>query len=129
MNSQKIRLDQSSFLGGVQDVSRERASRGEIFVMDEDVAMRESLSIALQEEGYDVVCFADGAALLALARERTPVCMFIEVRNPDQAGLDILKKLRAEDYPAPIFIISGHGDIPMAVSAIRQAGGRKVNQQ
>jgi FixJ family two-component response regulator len=119
MNSQKIRLDQSSFLGGVQDVSRERASRGEIFVMDEDVAMRESLSIALQEEGYDVVCFADGAALLALARERTPVCMFIEVRNPDQAGLDILKKLRAEDYPAPIFIISGHGDIPMAVSAIR----------
>jgi FixJ family two-component response regulator len=95
------------------------ASRGEIFVMDEDVAMRESLSIALQEEGYDVVCFADGAALLSLAHERAPVCMFIEVRNPDQSGLDILKKLRAEDYPAPIFIISGHGDIPMAVSAIR----------
>ncbi|WP_213741523.1 response regulator [Bradyrhizobium sp. dw_411] len=112
-------LAQSNFLGGTQDVPRDRVSRGEIFVMDEDVAMRETLSIALQEEGYDVVCFADGAALLALARERTPVCMFIEVRNPDQAGLDILKKLRAEDYPAPVFIISGHGDIPMAVAAIR----------
>jgi FixJ family two-component response regulator len=119
MNSQKIRLDQSSFLGGVQDAPRDRVSRGEIFVMDEDVAMRETLSIALQEEGYDVVCFADGTALLALARERTPACMFIEVRNPDQAGLELLKKLRAENYPAPIFIISGHGDIPMAVSAIR----------
>jgi FixJ family two-component response regulator len=119
MNSQKIRLDQSSFLGGVQDVPRDRASRGEIFVLDEDVAMRERLSIALQEAGYEVVCFADGAALLSLARERTPVCMFIEVRNPEQSGLDMLKKLRAEDYPAPIFIISGHGDIPMAVSAIR----------
>ncbi len=119
MNSQKMKLDQSSFLGDAQDVSRGRASRGEIFVMDEDVAMRETLSIALQDEGYDVVCFADGAALLAVARERTPACMFIEVRNPDQAGLELLKKLRAEDYPAPIFIISGHGDIPMAVSAIR----------
>ncbi len=119
MNSQKIRLDQSSFLGDAQDVPRDRTSRGEIFVMDEDVAMRETLSIALQDEGYDVVCFADGTALLALARERTPACMFIEVRNPDQAGLELLKKLRAEDYPAPIFIISGHGDIPMAVAAIR----------
>jgi FixJ family two-component response regulator len=116
MMSHKIGFDPSGFFAGAQAVP---ASRGEIFVMDEDVAMRESLSIALQEEGYDVVCFADGAALLSLAHERAPVCMFIEVRNPDQSGLDILKKLRAEDYPAPIFIISGHGDIPMAVSAIR----------
>ena len=87
--------------------------------MDEDVAMRENLSLALQEEGFDVVCFADGAALLSQARVRTPACMFIEVRNPDQSGLDILRKLRAEDYPAPIFIMSGQADIPMAVDAIR----------
>jgi FixJ family two-component response regulator len=119
MNSHKTKFDPSSFVAEIQAAPRDRVSRGEIFVMDEDVAMRETLSIALQEEGYDVVCFADGAALLSLARERTPVCMFIEVRNPDQCGLDILRKLRAEDYPAPIFIISGHGDIPMAVAAIR----------
>jgi FixJ family two-component response regulator len=119
MNSQKMMLAQSNFLGDAQDMPRDRVSRGEVFVMDEDVAMRETLSIALQEEGYDVVCFADGTALLAVARERTPSCMFIEVRNPDQAGLELLKKLRAENYPAPVFIISGHGDIPMAVAAIR----------
>lgn len=119
MNSHRTRFDPSRFVAEIQAAPRDCASRGEIFVMDEDVAMRETLSIALQEEGYDVVCFADGAALLALARERTPACMFIEVRNPDQAGLELLKKLRAEDYPAPIFIISGHGDIPMAVAAIR----------
>jgi FixJ family two-component response regulator len=119
MNSHKIGFDPSRFVAEIQAAPRDRASRGVIFVMDEDVAMRETLSIALQEEGYDVVCFADGAALLALARERTPACMLIEVRNPDQAGLELLKKLRAEDYPAPIFIISGHGDIPMAVAAIR----------
>jgi FixJ family two-component response regulator len=119
MNSHKTGFDSSRFVAEIQAAPRDRVSRGEIFVMDEDLAMRETLSIALQEEGYDVVCFADGAALLSVARERTPVCMFIEVRNPDQAGLNILRKLRAEDYPAPIFIISGHGDIPMAVAAIK----------
>ncbi len=55
MNSQKMMLAQSNFLGDAQDMPRDRVSRGEIFVMDEDVAMRETLSIALQEEGYDVV--------------------------------------------------------------------------
>jgi len=117
--SLKIGFDPSNFADGVQAVSRNTASRGEIFVMDEDAAMRENLSLALRQEGYDVVCFADGAALLSQARVRTPACIFIEVRNPDQSGLDVLRKLRAEDYPAPIFIMSGHGDIPMAVDAIK----------
>jgi FixJ family two-component response regulator len=98
---------------------RNGASRGEIFVMDDDAAVRETLSVALQEEGYDVICFADGAALLSLARNRIPACIFLEVRLPGKSGLDILKQLRAKDYPAPIFIVSGQGDIPMAVDAIR----------
>jgi len=98
---------------------RNGASKGEIFVMDDDAAVRETLSLALQEEGYDVICFADGAALLSLARNRIPACIFLEVRLPGKSGLDILKQLRAKDYPAPIFIVSGQGDIPMAVDAIR----------
>jgi FixJ family two-component response regulator len=98
---------------------RSAVSRVEIFVMDDDVAMREALSVALQEEGYDVVCFADGAALLSSARARTPACIFIEVRIPGKSGLEILRKLRAEGYPAPIFVMSGQGDIPTAVDAIR----------
>ena len=94
-------------------------SRSEIFVMDDDAEMRERLSVALQEEGYDVICFADGAALLSLAKTRVPACIFLEVRNPGKSGLDILKKLRAANYPAPVFIISGQGDIPTAVETIR----------
>jgi FixJ family two-component response regulator len=93
--------------------------RGEIFVMDDDTEMRERLSVALQEEGYEVICFADGAALLSLAKTRVPACIFLEVRVPGKSGLDILKKLRSEDYPAPIFITSGQADIPTAVEAIR----------
>jgi FixJ family two-component response regulator len=85
------------------------ATRGEIFVVDDDPAVRETLSIVLSAGGYQVVCFADGAALLAVARTRMPSCI----------RLDILKELHGEDYPAPIFIISGQGDIAMAVTAIK----------
>ena len=94
-------------------------SRGEIFVVDDDPAVRDTLSMVLGAGGYQVICFADGAALLAIARTRTPACMLLDVHIPGKSGLDILKELHGEDYPAPIFMISGQGDIAMAVSAIK----------
>src|SRR3979490_1573356 len=93
--------------------------RGEIFVVDDDPAIREILSIVLSAGGYEVICFADGVALLAVARTRTPSCILLDVNIPGKSGLDILKELHGEDYPAPIFMISGQGDIAMAVSAIK----------
>ena len=95
------------------------ASRGEIFVVDDDAAVRDTLSMVLSTAGYQVICFADGAALLAVARSRTPAAILLDVHIPGKSGLDILKELHGEDYPAPIFMISGHGDMPMAVSAIK----------
>jgi FixJ family two-component response regulator len=94
-------------------------SRGEIFVVDDDPAVRETLSMVLSAGGYQVICFADGAALLAVARGRTPSCILLDVHIPGKSGLDILRELHGEDYPAPIFMISGQGDITMAVSAIK----------
>jgi FixJ family two-component response regulator len=94
-------------------------SRGEIFVVDDDPAVRETLSTVLSAGGYQVICFADGAALLAVARSRTPSCILLDVHIPGESGLDILRELHGEDYPAPIFMISGQGDIAMAVSAIK----------
>jgi FixJ family two-component response regulator len=94
-------------------------SRGEIFVVDDDPAVRATLEVVLSAGGYEVVCFADGAALLAVARNRTPACILLDVNIPGKSGLDILKELRGEDYPAPIFMISGQGDIATAVSAIK----------
>src|ERR1700756_3619041 len=95
------------------------ASRGEIFVVDDDPAVRETLTVVLSSGGYDVLCFAEGAALLEVARSRTPAAILLDVHIPGKSGLDILKELHGEDYPAPIFMISGHGDIAMAVSAIK----------
>ena len=94
-------------------------SRGEIFVVDDDPAVRETLSMVLSTGGYEVICFADGAALLSVARNRTPSCILLDVHIPGKSGLDILKELHGEDYPSPIFMISGQGDISMAVNAIK----------
>ena len=95
------------------------APRGEIFVVDDEPAVRDTLSVVLSTAGYKVICFADGAALLAVARSRTPACILLDVHIPGKSGLDILRELHGEDYPAPIFMISGQGDIQMAVSAIK----------
>jgi FixJ family two-component response regulator len=53
---------------------------------------------------------------LAVARSRTPSCILLDLNIPGKSGLDILKELHGEDYPAPIFMICGQGDIAMAVS-------------
>ncbi len=91
----------------------------EIFIADDDSAVRNTLVTIFNRAGYHVTAFAEGKSLLALARERTPACILLDVHMPGRSGLDILKELNAHQYPAPIFIISGQGDIPMAVEAIK----------
>jgi FixJ family two-component response regulator len=95
------------------------APAGDVFIVDDDPAVREVLSLLFSQAGFRATCFADGTALLASARLTVPACIILDVNIPGRSGLDILKQLNAEDYPAPIFVISGEGDIPMAVNAIR----------
>src|ERR1043165_8449255 len=91
----------------------------EVFIVDDDPLVLNALSVVLSREGYQVSGFGEGASFLAAARARTPTCIILDVQMPGQSGLDILKELNAQQYPAPIFIISGVGDIPMAVDAIK----------
>jgi two-component system, LuxR family, response regulator FixJ len=92
---------------------------GEIFVVDDDPGVRDSLSTVLTLEGYHVTSFAEGDSFIAAARARTPTCIILDVHMPGRSGLDILKELNAQNYDAPIFIISGRVDIPTAVDAIK----------
>jgi two-component system response regulator FixJ len=91
----------------------------EIFIVDDDPAVRDALAVVLSLEGYQVTSFSEGASFLAAARSHVPACILLDVHMPGRSGLDILRELNAQDYDAPIFIISGQGDIPMAVEAIR----------
>jgi len=94
-------------------------TQGEIFIVDDDPLVRDALSVVFTLAGYKVRAFADGASFVAAARAEAPACIILDVHMPGRSGLDILKALNAEHYPTPIFIISGQGDIPMAVEAIR----------
>jgi two-component system response regulator FixJ len=96
-----------------------QAPNSEIIIVDDDPAVRDALSMVFSLEGYHVTSFSDGQSLLNAARSRTPACILLDVHMPGRSGLDILKELNAQDYDAPIFIISGQGDIPMAVDAIK----------
>jgi FixJ family two-component response regulator len=91
----------------------------EIFIVDDDALVREALSLVFVSAGYRVMAFAEGGACVAAARMRTPACILIDMYMPGRSGLDILKQLDAANYPAPILIVSGRGDVPTAVQAIK----------
>ena len=91
----------------------------EIFIVDDDPSVRAALAVLLGGEGYQVTSFVEGDTFLSAALSRTPECVLIDVHLPGISGLDVLRKLDAQHYPAPILVISGRGDIPTAVDAIR----------
>ena len=95
------------------------SQNGEVFVVDDDPMVLNALTVFLTREGYQVAAFSDGASFLDAARSRTPICIILDVQMPGLTGIDLLKALKAEDYPAPVFIVSGSGDIPTAVEAIK----------
>ena len=94
-------------------------SSNDILIADDDQTVCSVLSMDLTLSGYRVTTFADGASFIAAARTRSPACVLLDVYMPDKTGLDILKEIDARNYPAPILIMSGRGDIPTAVEAIK----------
>jgi two-component system, LuxR family, response regulator FixJ len=90
-----------------------------IHIVDDDAAVRDALGVVFMLEGFHVKGFENGADFLSAARDNPPACVVLDVHMPGRSGLDILRELNAHHYPTPIFIISGQGDIPMAVQAIK----------
>ena len=90
-----------------------------IYIVDDDPAVRDALSVIFDLEGFTVSSYDSGDAFIDAARRQAPACVILDVHMPGRSGLEILKALNADHYPAPIFIISGQGDIPMAVNAIK----------
>jgi two-component system, LuxR family, response regulator FixJ len=91
----------------------------EILIVDDDPSVRAAIVAVLSAEGFATVGFPDGESFLSAAHSRKPECVLIDVHLPDCSGIDLLKKIDATHYPAPVLIISGRGDIPTAVEAVR----------
>jgi FixJ family two-component response regulator len=102
-----------------QRMNHHSVSENEIFVVDDDEDVRESLSVIFSEEGYRVQSFAEGNSFLAAMRSRKPGCVILDVNMPGRSGIDVLKALSAQNYYAPIFVVSGQAEIPLAVDAIK----------
>jgi len=90
-----------------------------VFVVDDDVAMRRSLENLIRSVGLRVEAFASAQEFLSSKREDVPGCLVLDVRLPGLSGLDLQKRLAEVDIEIPIIFITGHGDIPMTVQAMK----------
>jgi len=91
----------------------------EIFVVDDDPSAREAIAALLNQAGFRVTPFADGTSLIKEARATTPACIVLDLHMPGGSGLEVLTKLDARHYAAPIIVVSGRSDVPGVVEAIK----------
>jgi len=90
-----------------------------VFVVDDDRAIRDGLESLIRSVGLRVLTFASAAEFLAAARPNAPSCMVLDVRMPVQSGLELQRQLRAAGTFIPTIFVTGHGDIPMTVRAMK----------
>jgi FixJ family two-component response regulator len=90
-----------------------------VFVIDDDRSVREALESLLRSVGLKVQVFATTQDFLQSARPDAPGCLVLDVRLPGLSGLDFQRELAKTDSSLPIIFITGHGDIPMTVRAIK----------
>jgi two-component system response regulator FixJ len=92
---------------------------GLVYVIDDDPAMRDSLDFLLDAAGLKVRLFESAVSFLEALPELGPGCIVSDVRMPNLDGLELLKRLRETNKSLPIIIMTGHGDIPLAVEAMK----------
>src|SRR6185436_843727 len=89
-----------------------------VFVVDDDISVRESLEMLIKFAGWEPETFASAEEFLAHPRVLTPNCLVLDVSLPDLNGLD-LQKLVADRIEMPIIFITGYGDVPITVRAMK----------
>jgi FixJ family two-component response regulator len=90
-----------------------------VFVVDDDAPMRESLKNLIRSVGLRVEVFASAQEFLRSPRPEVPSCLVLDVRLPGLSGLDLQQQMAEGDLAIPIIFITGHGDIPMTVQAMK----------
>jgi FixJ family two-component response regulator len=90
-----------------------------VYVVDDDISVREALSSLIRSAGLRVETFSSAREFLGLSPSEAPSCLVLDVRLPDQNGLALQRELASADNQIPIIFITGHGDIPMTVRAMK----------
>jgi FixJ family two-component response regulator len=90
-----------------------------VFVVDDDISVRESLELLIGVAGWKCETFASAAEFLARPRAPTPSCLVLDVHLPDVNGLDLQERVGTDRLDMPIIFITGYGDVPMTVKAMK----------
>ncbi len=91
----------------------------QIYVVDDDVSVREALGSLIRSAGLSVKTFASAQEILASLRKELPSCLVLDIQLPDINGFELQQELATKDIQVPIIFLNGHGDIPMSVRAIK----------
>src|SRR5580700_5735795 len=90
-----------------------------VFVVDDDISVRESLELLIRCEGWQPGIFPSAQEFLACPRALVPSCLVLDVSLPGLNGLDLQKRVAVERTDMPIIFITGYGDVPMTVQAMK----------
>jgi RNA polymerase sigma factor (sigma-70 family) len=95
------------------------ARKPTVFIVDDDGAIRDSLSLLMRSAGLSSESFAGAGDFLAQVAADRPGCLILDVRMPEIDGLELQRQLAARGSRLPIIMLTGHGDVPVAVEALR----------
>jgi FixJ family two-component response regulator len=90
-----------------------------VFIVDDDVSVRESLELLVQDENWKPETFASAQEFLKHPRKQVPSCLVLDLSLPGLNGLELQKQLVAEHIEVPIVFMTGHGDVPQSVQAMK----------
>ena len=96
------------------------SKKGTIYIVDDDEAVRDSLQWLLEGQDYRVRCFESAESFLGRYDPREVACLIADVRMDGMSGLELQERLIERQSPLPIIFITGHGDVPMAVDAMKK---------
>ena len=91
-----------------------------VHVVDDDEALRDSLRWLLESAGHRVATYASAESFLAIYDSKQAGCLLLDIRMPGMSGLELQDKLKRRGHAIPIVFITGHGDVPMAVNAVKK---------
>jgi FixJ family two-component response regulator len=94
--------------------------KGNIYVVDDDEAVRDSLQWLLEGKDYRVRCFDSAESFLSRYDPREVACLLVDIRMPGISGLELQDRLIERKSPLPVVFITGHGDVPMAVTTMKK---------
>ncbi|MET4222102.1 two-component system response regulator FixJ [Bradyrhizobium sp. LB1.3] len=94
-------------------------TKGHVYVIDDDEAMRDSLNFLLDSAGFGVTLFDNAQSFVDALPRLAFGCVVSDIRMPGLDGIELLKRMKAQHSPFPILIMTGHGDVPLAVEAMK----------